>query len=228
MPSLLCHLNIDASVKQRDNPARRSHPPGRGTGHAHTDTIMKKVIAFQIEPQRLPVDCGGFSAKVFRACGVSCAATYDFHSKLINVYDSTTLTDLGKALRAADSVLGYNCLNFDHHLLAGSRVRVASVRWLDLCQIIGHRLGHTRSLDDVLQEIGVSAMESPSLPQRRRWLKERNQAKLTERCVNGARGIAKIFEHMRDGGTLTSGEGTADRKLAFEDLIPRKLREMTR
>jgi len=184
---------------------------------------MKHLIGFQIEPQRWPADSEGFSAEALRGCGVGYAATYDFRTRKITLYHATRLAALARTLRLATFVVGYNCVDFDRHLLTGSGLRVGRVCWLDLLKVIAKRMGHRMSLDTVIREINQSADAPASLDQHRQWIKNQDQRRMAEKCVNGALEIAQVFEYMRQGGKLTSNLHPSGEKFTFQDVLPKAI-----
>jgi hypothetical protein len=170
------------------------------------------------------MDVGGFTREIFRSCGVSIASTCDLHSKKVAVFWQNDLALLGRALREAAYVVGYNCLEFDRHLLEGSGLRLQKVNWLDLWQLIHRAFGVRWSLSGILQQIRGGETHSPSIRQRRLWLREPScSLPLIEHCINDAIGIADILRHIQSGAGLKPQRGCTD-TLSFHQYLPEYIR----
>jgi hypothetical protein len=155
------------------------------------------VISFQIEPRFWPSDIGPIKPATFRKCGVSCAVTFDLNCGRISVYSRNELTALGKVLRAADHVISYNSLRFDQHLLAGSRIQVSKVHWVDLCDLLRKQDHHGTPLSKAVLRINPVLQPMVTSRNHRRWILEQNQTRLVEKCVNDALNIARLFRHLQ-------------------------------
>ena len=131
---------------------------------------------------------------------------------------------LGRVLREADYVVGYNCLEFDRHLLEGSGLRLQKVNWLDLWQLIHQAFGVRWPLSGILQQIRGGESHSPSLRQRRLWLRDPScSLPLIEHCINDAIGIADILRHIQSGAGLKPQRDRAD-ELSLHQHLPADIR----
>ena len=152
-----------------------------------------KTISFQIEPRHWPADLGPIEPVTFRMCGMSCAVIYDLDTGQISIYGEKDLKALGKALRAAKRVIGCNCLGFDRHLLAGLKIDVHKVNWVDLWASAIQNGKRPVSLSEALKAAGIKAGPELSLQEHRRQVVEQDLLPLVEGCVNDAINLGKLI-----------------------------------
>ena len=156
-----------------------------------------KVISLQVEPQKWPSDVGPMNPATLRKCGVSCAAIYDLNYGRILAYGRDDIKALGTILRSADHVIGYNSLGFDGYLLAGARIQVSKVHWVDLFDLLRKQENQGTPLSKAMTRVHPVIQTPVSLRNHRRWIMHQDQTRLTEKCVNDALNIARLFRHLQ-------------------------------
>jgi hypothetical protein len=113
------------------------------------------------------------------------------------VYGRDDIKALGKILRSADHVIGYNSLGFDRHLLAGARIQVSKVHWVDLFDLLRNQENQGTPLSKAMTRIHPLVQSGVSLRNHRRWIMHQDQTRLIEKCVNDALNIARLFRHLQ-------------------------------
>ena len=152
-----------------------------------------KIISFQIESRHWPADLGPINPETFHRCGMTCAVIYDLASGQITLYSEKDLAKLGKALLAAEKVLGYNCLGFDRHLLEGLNLEVSQVKWVDL-MLQARKAGQRHlSLSESLKNLGIELGPPLDLEDHRRMIVEHDLLPIIQKCVNDAMNLGKLF-----------------------------------
>lgn len=115
-----------------------------------TRTLTQRILYLQIAVMRTAHQVGGFSAANHRLRGLAVAVIYDTDLADYRIFIEGQVVDLVKVLRAADQVVGYNCLQFDYEVLRGCRQRFRLPKTLDLYREISKVAGVKVPLSNVV------------------------------------------------------------------------------
>ena len=109
-------------------------------------TMTDDFLYLDVETQRLPLECGGFTRAAIRGRGVAVAVTWRKANGGYRVYHEKDCPQLVADLKAAECVIGFNCLQFDYEIIRG-HVPFSHPRTLDLLNLINGILGFRVGLD---------------------------------------------------------------------------------
>lgn len=157
------------------------------------------LVFFDLETQNLLQDVGGRSG--IEKLRLSCGVTYSTVKNDFSVYWERDAQALVQELKDADRVIGFNLIGFDYPVLRpyAPGFNFASVRTLDLLQVIHRTLGFKLSLD-AIAEASFGATKSADGLKAVEWFRAGELDKVAEYCKIDVDITRQVYEFGREYG----------------------------
>ena len=183
---------------------------------------MSRVLYFDLETKYSAEDVGGWSNVM--DMGMSVGVVWDSSDSKFHVYLEHQTPQLIQHLRKADLIVGFNHVQFDLRVLAGSKstgierqqlyLELLSLNHFDILSELKKILGHRLRLESVarptLQE-GKSADGLQALA----WFKEGRMDKIIEYCKQDVDVTRRLHEHALRHGELSYDSRSGIKKVAL-------------
>lgn len=163
-----------------------------------SDLYGKNIVVYDTEIKR-PIDGKEVTWNCHDKMGISVACLFDYESGDTIVYLDDNIGELHKRLEAADLVVGFNTINFDHILLRATVGAEGEYKNYDLFQEMQasrnlNKFSGGCKLDDVLKatfcmEKTANGAEAPHMFQRG------EMGKLISYCLADVRRERMVFEY---------------------------------
>ncbi len=174
--------------------------------------MPRDIVYFDLETQRTANDAGGWDRK--GNMQMSIGAIYSTATGKYEVFSEARVHRLIERLRAADLVVGYNCLNFDYHVLMGYTVLdlAHELPTVDLMLDMEKRLGHRLGLDSIATAT-LGVQKTAGGLDAIRWWREGRLLEIAEYCCFDVKVTRLVHEH-----------GCREKELFFHDRFAQKQR----
>jgi hypothetical protein len=153
---------------------------------------MPNIVYFDLETQKSADEVGGWSHK--RDMRMSIGVTFSTVTGDYKIYREQDAADLIKQLQRADTVVGYNILNFDYQVLAAySPFDLSQVPTLDMLVEVEKVLGFRLAMDSLAK----ATLNYPKVAnglQALRWFKEGKLAEIAEYCCYDVKITKELHE----------------------------------
>jgi DEAD/DEAH box helicase domain-containing protein len=161
--------------------------------------IINKIV-LDLETQKDFAEAGGRNKH--HLLRVSVAGIYSYPDDQYLIFEESEVPKLAEYLEAADLIIGFNNLQFDHEVLQPYlNFSLKKVPVLDLLAEIEKVLGHRISLESVAQAtLGVGKTGS-GLNAIRLW-KSGQIDKLKQYCLDDVKLTREVYEYAANNGKL--------------------------
>lgn len=171
---------------------------------------LEEYIVFDLETQRSIQEVGG--RQNLSRLGVSVAVVYDHRTGKTEAFREDRIEDLIECLQNAPSVIGFNIIDFDYHVLRGySTFDFRTLPSVDLMQHIVDAIGFRLSLDN-LTGATLNANKSASGLQAIEWYRRGEVDKLTQYCRDDVLLTRDLYEFGKKHGHVLYGDAKYRRK----------------
>jgi DEAD/DEAH box helicase domain-containing protein len=174
--------------------------------------MPRDIVYFDLETQRTANDAGGWDRKCNMRMSVG--AVFSTKTGKYQVFSEARVNELIERLRRADLIVGYNCVNFDYHVLMGYTVLdlVHELPTADLMLEMEKKLGHRLGLDAIAgATLGVQ--KTAAGLDAIRWWREGRVLDIAEYCCFDVKVTRLVHEH-----------GCRHKELFFHDRFAQKQR----
>jgi DEAD/DEAH box helicase domain-containing protein len=183
---------------------------------------MSRILYFDLETKYSADEVGGWNNVM--DMGMSVGVVWDSSDAKFHVYLEHQTAQLIQHLRKADLIVGFNHVQFDLRVVAGSKtsekerqqlyVELVSLNHFDLLaelkKILGHRLRLESVARPTLQE-GKSADGLQALA----WFKEGRMDKIIEYCKQDVDVTRRLHEYALRHGELSYDSRSGIKKVAL-------------
>ena len=159
---------------------------------------VKEMLFFDLETQHSFQEVGGRNR--LEKLLVSVAVTYSTASGKFKSYTESQVLELIEDLFSADTVVGFNLINFDYRVLTPYTHKDFSLlKTIDMLLHVKERLGFRLSLDS-LAEATLGAGKSADGLQAIRWFREGNMESLIAYCKDDVTITRDLYEYGTRNG----------------------------
>ena len=161
---------------------------------------MANLVYFDLETQKSATEVGGWDRK--RDMRMSIGVIYSTAAGQYKIFGEEQVDDLVKELTRADTVIGFNVINFDYDVLTRyTPLDLRDLPTLDLMKDLEEKLGHRLSLDAVAKAT-IMAPKIADGMQALKWWKEGKIMEIAEYCCFDVKITKAVHEYGRDRGEV--------------------------
>lgn len=151
------------------------------------------IVVFDVETQRTFDEVGG--RHNIRQMGLSAAVTYTPADSTFRHYTEATVADLIDQLKAADLVVGFNCISFDYEVLrAYTDEPLERLPTVDMLDHVHRALGFRIGLDG-LASATLSATKSADGLQAVQWFREGRTQEILDYCQQDVHVTWQLYDY---------------------------------
>lgn len=158
------------------------------------------VVVFDLETQLSAAEVGGWNKTYLMR--VSCGIVWDSRTDEFTTYFEEDVQKLIEHLKAADLVVGFNCIGFDYSVLRGyTRYDFKNLETLDMLREIKEQLNFRVSLNSLAHSTLEKEKSADGL-QALRWWKQGRLDLIEQYCRDDVAITRDIWRYGRDRGYL--------------------------
>jgi len=192
---------------------------------------MSRVLYFDLETKYSADEVGGWGNII--DMGMSVGVLWDSADEDFHVYLEHQIPQLIDHLRQGDMIVGFNHVDFDHRVLAGSEttsdrrhqlyLELVALNNFDMLTELKKILGHRLKLDSLARPT-LQAGKSADGLQALAWYKEGRIDLIIEYCKQDVEVTRQLFQYAVDKGQLLydsrAGIKTVDLNWSMDEVAP--------
>lgn len=153
---------------------------------------MPNFVYFDLETQKSAAEVGGWHNK--RAMKMSLGVTYSTARGTYEIYRENEVDQLLQELQRADTVIGYNVIDFDFEVLGAYSVfDLSQVPVLDLMRDVEKVVGSRIGLDAVSEQT-IGAGKTADGLEALKWWKDGQLGRIAEYCCYDVKATRLVHE----------------------------------
>jgi DEAD/DEAH box helicase domain-containing protein len=169
-----------------------------------------KILVFDIETQK-----GFDETRNIPDMRVAVAVSCDCLTGEYKCYTEENVNELIEELFSADTVIGYNIINFDYSVLKRYTDRdFSAIKTVDMMRIVQSSLGFRPKLDNLVTAT-LGASKTADGLQSLRWFKEGKIDKIIEYCHQDVKLTKELYEFGKTNGYIWANNRGSKEKVSI-------------